>query len=202
MKGSRKRRKALAELYYYIAVLALFGGIVLYGKAKNSGMDEGTIKVVFILGTILVVAAIIGIGILIKHIKRKKYLNSPLGAVDQMSGEEFERYLKAHFEKLGYRVSLTPQTNDYGADLVCKNKEETLIIQAKRYRGKVGNSAIQEIVAAMGYYKADRCMVVTNSFFTPNAIELARANNVELWDRKDINKKFVTNKTDSMGRNG
>ena len=33
-------------------------------------------------------------------------------------------------------------------------------------------------------------LVVTNSFFTNAARELAQANNVELWDRNDIKNKF------------
>ncbi|MBU5292785.1 restriction endonuclease [Anaerosalibacter bizertensis] len=34
-------------------------------------------------------------------------------------------------------------------------------------------------------------MVVTNNYFTPNAIELAKANNVELWDRKTLIEKAI-----------
>ena len=101
-----------------------------------------------------------------------------------MSGEEFERYLKAYFEKKGYKVNLTPKSHDYGVDLILKNKYETVIIQAKRYKNKVGISAIQEIVAARGMFEADRCMVITNSYFSKSACDLANANNVELWDRE------------------
>ena len=37
-------------------------------------------------------------------------------------------------------------------------------------------------------------MVVTNSYFTDNAIELAKANDVELWDRDSIMKNFTIQK--------
>lgn len=107
-----------------------------------------------------------------------------------MSGTEFEELLAAHFKKAGYRVSLTPANNDYGADLVLKNKKEIIVVQAKRYKGKVSNSAIQEVVAAMPYYNATRAMVVTNSYFTKNAKTLANANQVILWDRNDLIKNF------------
>ena len=103
-----------------------------------------------------------------------------------MSGEQFEEYLKYNFEQFGYKVSLTPKTGDYGADLICKKNGQILIIQAKRYKDKVRNSAIQEIVAAKAYYKADKCMVVTNSYFSEPAKELAKANDVELWDRDSL----------------
>lgn len=63
-------------------------------------------------------------------------------------------------------------------------------MQCKRYKGKVGISAVQEVLGAKGYYKADKAMVITNSYFTPNAIKLANANDVELWDRNDLINKF------------
>ena len=115
---------------------------------------------------------------------RNQYIRSPLYKIDKMSGEEFERYLKAYFEKIGYKVSLTSKSHDYGVDLVLKDRYETIIVQAKRYKNKVGITAIQEIVAAKEMYNADRCMVITNSFFSKSAQELAQTNNVELWDRE------------------
>jgi len=45
---------------------------------------------------------------------------------------------------------------------------------------------IQEAVASKGYYDCSKAMVVTNSFFTQQAIELARRNQVELWDRNKL----------------
>jgi restriction system protein len=107
-----------------------------------------------------------------------------------MSGEEFENYLSEHFRKIGYRVKLTPKSNDYGADLVLRKGGEKIVVQAKRYQSKVSNKAIQEIVGALGYYNAQKAMVVTNSYFTKNACDLARANGVELWDRNVLINTF------------
>lgn len=129
-----------------------------------------------------------------REIRYKQYLDSPLAAIDRMKGDEFEEYLAAHFRKLGYRVSLTPKSNDYGADLIIKKDGESTVVQAKRYRDKVGIKAIQEIIGAKGYYKADKMMVVTNSYFTAAASKLAAANDVTLWDRNSINKFFKIKK--------
>lgn len=111
--------------------------------------------------------------------------------MDKMSGIQFEEALAAHFKNQGYKVSLTPASNDYGADLILKSpRGEKICVQAKRYSGKVGNKAIQEIIGALGYYQADRGMVVTNSYYTNNAVTLANANNVELWDRNTLISHF------------
>lgn len=134
-----------------------------------------------------------GLRIVIKKLRQRKYLNSSLSEIDKMKGEEFEKYLQSFFEKQGWSVNLTSKSGDYGADLVMHKKvldlknginmPETVIVQAKRYNKNIGIEAVQQIVGAMKYYGANRCAVATNQYFTPAAKNLAKANNVELWDR-------------------
>jgi HJR/Mrr/RecB family endonuclease len=50
---------------------------------------------------------------------------------------------------MGYRVEQTKLSGDQGADLVVIKLGEKTVIQAKRYGGKIGNSAVQEIMAAI-----------------------------------------------------
>ena len=70
------------------------------------------------------------------------------------------------------------------------NGEKKIVVQAKRYERNVGIAAVQEVVGSIAYYKADRAMVVTNSNFTKSARDLAKRNEVELWGRKEMQKKF------------
>lgn len=125
----------------------------------------------------------------IRRFGKKRFVKKSISKIDKMTGEEFEKYLGLFFEKKGFKVEYTPKSNDYGADLILYKKDELIVVQAKRYDANVGNAAIQEVVAAKDYYEADRCIVITNSYFTRNATCLAEANNVELWDR-DIIEKF------------
>jgi restriction system protein len=128
--------------------------------------------------------------ILINYYKKRKkklfYINSGIKTVDMMKGIEFESFLLAHFEKLGYKVKLTKKSNDYGADLLLRKKGRIIVVQAKRYSKKVGIKAVQELVASLKYYKASEGIVITNNYFTKNAINLAKVNCVELWDRKKL----------------
>lgn len=109
---------------------------------------------------------------------------------DLMSGKEFEQAIANLFKCMGYQVSTTPITGDQGVDIITIRNGTRIGIQAKCYTGKVGNSAIQEVVAGKQYYYLDRCMVITNSQFTKSAIELAKANNVTLWDRDVLEEKL------------
>jgi hypothetical protein len=103
-----------------------------------------------------------------------------------LRGIEFENYLAQRLKNAGYSVAGTRATGDQGADLIAKRDGKTIAIQAKGYSGTVGNEAVQEIVGALRFYKADEGWVVTNSTFTPPARVLARANNVRLIDGNDL----------------
>lgn len=87
---------------------------------------------------------------------------------------------------MGYKARTTSKTNDYGADIVLNKNGSTIVVQAKRWDSKVGIEAVQQIIGAKGYYKANTCKVVTNNYFTANAKNLAVSSNVELWDRTKL----------------
>lgn len=109
-----------------------------------------------------------------------------ISAIDSMDGQTFEKYLAVFFRTQGYRVTRTRYIGDFGADLVLQRDGSRTVVQAKRSSGKVGIRAVQEAVAAMGYYRCIHAIVVTNSRYTRQAVELARANGVELWDRSKL----------------
>ena len=106
--------------------------------------------------------------------------------LDSITGYEFESFLKTIFERMGYTVEHTRLTGDQGADLIISKFGEKIAVQAKRNLNKVSNRAIQEVVASVNHYGADRGMVVTNSRFTSSAIELAASNNVKLINRDEL----------------
>lgn len=132
---------------------------------------------------------------LLSSSKSGKHKGNPIINIDNMTGIEFERFLKEMFKTLGYRVKKTPDSGDYGADLYMEKDGKIYIVQAKRYRNKVSLPAVQEIVAAKSYYKADVCMVVTNNYLTPNAKTLAEKNNVIVYERPDLIKLVEASRT-------
>ena len=106
-----------------------------------------------------------------------------------MTGYEFEKFLAELFNHLGYDVSLTPKSHDYGADLLLSLHGQKIVVQAKNYSRTVGVSAVQEIIGAMSYYKASSGIVVASSSFTVNACQLAQTANIELWDNAVLREK-------------
>lgn len=173
------KRKSKDNTPIELIIPLLFGGI--------AAMDGNFGKAIKSFIVTLVIVCIISFSI--RYLKAKKYrhklLNSGMDIVDKMTGEEFEKFLLVHFERLGYKVELTPKTGDYGADLILK-KECKIVVQAKRWTSRVGIEAIQQIIGAKEYYKADKCIVATNNYFTKNALNLADSSGVELWDRDKL----------------
>jgi HJR/Mrr/RecB family endonuclease len=108
--------------------------------------------------------------------------------VDNLNGYEFENLLKVLLEKKGYHVENTPLSGDQGADLIINKLGERITVQAKCYNGMVSNKAVQEVVASIAYYRANRGIVITNSDFTSSAYDLADSNNIELINRKQLEK--------------
>lgn len=111
--------------------------------------------------------------------------------VDRFDGFAFEDFVKKLLERNGFTdVEVTKKSGDQGGDIIASKDEQKFIIQAKRYSidRKVSNDAVQEVKSAIAYYECDLGAVITNSFFTPSAKELASVNNIILWDRIEVSK--------------
>jgi len=111
--------------------------------------------------------------------------------VDLMTGSEFEIFVGELFKKMGYKTIVTKATGDQGIDVIAEKNGIRCGIQAKCYSNTVTNSAIQEVVAGISFYKCDKAIVVTNNYFTSSAIDLANANGTVLWDRDMLKQKIM-----------
>lgn len=132
-------------------------------------------------------AAIVYVWYRHKVAKRRRLAVLWAGGLDDMSGTQFEKLLRAVFESLGYAVRHHGKAGDFGVDLMLTGEGgRRIAVQAKRYRGNVGNKAVQEVYAGMAKWKADDGWVITNSHFTRAAVEQAKSCGVRLVDREEL----------------
>ena len=104
-----------------------------------------------------------------------------------MDGFEYEAYCARVLTDAGWKVSNKGDTGDQGVDLIAQRKDMIVAIQCKRYRGSVGNSAVQEIFAGrLTVSPKAHAAVVTNAAFTRSAKELAQATGVYLLQHDDL----------------
>ena len=156
-------------------------------------------------GTLISLTSIIGLMTLQiiyyrrKRIDQQNYVSklqaSDMAAVDVMTGREFELYLEVLFQTLGYGAEQLPTSKDFGADLILVSGDKRIALQAKRYKANVGNRAVQMILGAKSYYGCQEAWIVTNSFYTKAAIQMATKTNVVLVDRNGLLDLMTTKKT-------
>jgi restriction system protein len=162
--------------------LLFLGGLAGYGAIEVGRERFGTAAII--------VAAAVGVLILILlgyKIRRAAIRKSILRDFDSLTGLEFEQFCCHIFSLCGFRdVSGTPGSRDFGVDLIGSRDGMKYAIQCKRYSGKVGVKAVQEIAAGRSFYNCDAAAVVTNRYFTKAAVELAAATGVELIDRDQL----------------
>lgn len=117
---------------------------------------------------------------------RSGHFNAGLARVDAMTGYEFEDYVAELFRGTGYQAHPTRRTGDFGADVVVRKGADTAAVQTKCQSQPVGYTAVKDAHAARTFYRRKRAIVVTNNFFTRQAIAGAAELGVELWDRKRL----------------
>jgi restriction system protein len=115
-----------------------------------------------------------------------RYVTSDLAAIDQMSGVEFEGFVAAQLRIVGWSVTHTASTGDYGVDLIAKKDGTRMAIQCKRQAKAVGVAAVQQVVSGALHHGCNQTVVVTNQAFTKAARQLATTHHCRLVGREQV----------------
>ena len=118
--------------------------------------------------------------------EQQRYQVAEIEETDSLSGSEFEGWLEVFFTSIGFDCEHTGRSGDFGADLIITWRGVRTAVQAKSGHFRVGVSAVQQAAAARVYYDCERAMVVTNQYFTPQAVLLAEKTGVVLRSRDDL----------------
>jgi HJR/Mrr/RecB family endonuclease len=109
-----------------------------------------------------------------------------------LTGTEFEKLIYRLATAMGYSTEWIGKSGDQGGDLIANKNGGRTLIQTKCYRNwSTGNEAVQQVVAAMKFYDCNKAVVITTSYFTPAAITLAKANNVDLIPKERLQKMLL-----------
>ncbi|MDR7240476.1 restriction endonuclease [Neobacillus drentensis] len=176
--SKRKTKKQQRQLEEGIKlILLLVGGAAWY-------LTQTLYATLWIVGAVMVLMIVL---VVLQNNKQKERLRkSGINDIDSMDGIRFEYYLKELYLSRGYGAEVTNASGDYGADLLLNKDGKKIVVQAKRYSKDVGIKAVQEVIGAKSYYKADEAWVVSNRYFTKAAKDLAQKGNVLLVDRDTL----------------
>ena len=113
-----------------------------------------------------------------------------------LSPYEFEHFVAKLLSEMGYSTKVTQRTGDYGVDIIAKKDGNIIAVQCKRFQegNLVSNRNIQRILGAMHSINAQKCIFVTTSRFTRQAIQQSKGCPIELWDKEILHnlvKKYL-----------
>ena len=112
---------------------------------------------------------------------------------DEMDGYNFENCSANLLLNNGFNnVKVTQYSGDFGVDIIAYKDDIKYAIQCKKYSSPVGIKAVQEVIGSKTMNDCHVAVVLTNNFFTSSARELAKKNNVLLWDRNKL-KELINN---------
>ncbi len=137
------------------------------------------------INTIIIVIASIAVLLLLSVIllrinNKRKFTKE----YDLMEGRDFEFFCADLLQKRGFLdVEVTKGSGDNGVDILAEKDGVSYAIQCKRYDEPVGVKAVQEAYAGRDYYDKMVGVVMSNQYFTKNAVEMARKLKILLWDR-------------------
>jgi restriction system protein len=106
-----------------------------------------------------------------------------LSSLDALEGIAFEHFVADLLASRGYKTEVTQASNDYGIDVIALKDNIRFGVQVKRYTGSVSRTAISDAVAGSRHWQCHASMVVTNSYFTSSAKQLADSTGCILIDR-------------------
>jgi restriction system protein len=159
-------------------------GILFLIAGASYILTKSLIETGIFLGIALVL--ILSIAIYQSNKRKQRLRESGIEEIDVMDGIQFEYYLKELYRSRGYATEVTSASGDFGGDLLLSKDGKKVVVQAKRHVKDVGIKAVQEVIGAKSYYAADDAWVVSNSYFTKAAKELAQKSKVTLVDREQL----------------
>lgn len=119
-------------------------------------------------------------GLLIERLIKGDKTSPPTLIPPPNNGLSFERAVIAQYRQLGYVITETASTGDFGIDLIAQSNIDKIGIQCKHYTGNVGVEAVMQAHSGGHYYGCSRYIVFSTGGFTEAASEMAKKLGVEL----------------------
>lgn len=178
-----------------------------YRRGRSSNNTGGLLFIILLIGVGAFVATIpretwVLIGLLLSlialavltgvmlfaYLKHRKARAIRISGVDAMDGWVFEKYVVRLLKSRGFKQVTITEKYDLGIDIIAVKDGEQWGIQVKRNKGKTKALSVRQVITAMNHYKCTRAMVVSNSFYTGAAKQLAKANDCVLINRDELSR--------------
>jgi restriction system protein len=178
-EASRAETRAPSLAWWRAALrLVVVSGFVALGCLLHRFGLWGPVAVSLVAASLLLTLLFAARHVLAALVERSRLQGCSLAALDRMPGPAFEDWVVRSLRRHGFVCENLPRTRDYGIDVVATRSGRKIGVQVKRYRGAVGNGAVQQAMAGAGYHGCALAAVVTQSRFTKAARAQAAAASV------------------------
>lgn len=114
---------------------------------------------------------------------RKHHMIKSIEDMQLLTPTEFEKLVAKTYRDQGNRVDEVGSTGDHGIDLVVHTRKgETVLVQCKKYKGKVGEPVVRDFYGVLRASEADSGAIVTTGQITPQARLWAEGKPIYLYD--------------------
>lgn len=114
---------------------------------------------------------------------RKHQIVKSIDDMQLLSPSEFEKLVAKTYQDQGNRVEIVGATGDHGIDLVVHTRKgETVLVQCKKYKGKVGEPVVRDFYGVLRASEADAGAIITTGLITPQARLWAEGKPIYLYD--------------------
>jgi hypothetical protein len=143
--------------------------------------------VFFLIGPILFGIKFARDGFYRRDIQHKADTANSVEALRTMSPKEFEDMVVELYKALGHNAKRTGATGDHGVDVVVQtNTGEKWVVQAKRWRGSVGEPIVRDFYGVVQHEKADKGAIITTGKFTMQARDWAKGKPITLVEGEEF----------------
>lgn len=118
-----------------------------------------------------------------RDIQTKANNAAGVGDLLSLSPTDFENMIVELYTAMGHKARRTGATGDHGVDVVVQaSNGEKWVVQAKRWRGSVGEPIVRDFHGVMQHEKADKGAIITTGRFTAQARDWAQGKPITLLE--------------------
>jgi restriction system protein len=166
-------------------------------------MDRQSIEIIVIavMVVVILITAAMFVWLYINNVKRGNRVTDSISEAiilsnknyDSLGGQEFKRFCAVALEKNGYiNVETVITGGNDETDLFAVKDGISFAVQCRRSDSLLGSGAVREANSLRVDYKKNAGVVLTNQYFTADAIEAAGQAGVALWDRDHLEQLIKT----------
>ena len=109
--------------------------------------------------------------------------------VDEMDKNTFKKFIMHILEKSGYKIQIVSTPLDFGIDFIAlRNFDQYAVRTINNTKNQISRITVMDINREKHRFDCNKSMVVSNSYFDDQAIELAKDVDCEIIDRDKLSK--------------